>query len=965
MKSKTRLKATPFAIMAMVLFLSQMAGADYNYGEAMQKSIYFYMQQRCGPLPADNPVIWRADSCLNDGADVGQDLTGGYLDAGDNVKFGLPMASAVATLSWGVYEYRSAFANAGQLDKVLDDIRWGTDYFIKCHTATNEFYYQVGAGSGDHAWWGPVEIIEQVMTRPSYKVTLASPGSCVVGGTAAALASASIVFKPTDPTYASLCLTHAQQLFDFAYTTQSDSGYTAANSFYTSYSGYWDELSAAAAWLYLATNDANYLTKAESCATHWGMEGQTGYWGYKWTHSWDDMHYMAQILLARATGKQIYIDSIERNMDYWMPGGGITYTPGGLAWLDSWASLRYAANASLIAFVWADDSRGNAAKKTGYRNFAVRQIKYILGDNPRAGSYIIGFGANYPQNPHHRTAHGSWANSIDTPSQTRHVLQGAMVGGPDSGDNYQDVRSNYTENEVACDYDAALVGDLAKMYSLYGGTPISGFPRPSDFAKDQDPYTEFFANAKINSEGTNFTEWSVDLTNHSAWPARVADKLSYRYFFDLNEAFKAGYTVNNITVTKNYSEVPATVSGPTHFRDNIYYVTVDYTGSAIYPGGQSESARETQVRIALPSNAPASAWDTSNDWSHQGLTGTAVQTEYIPVYDNGVLVYGREPAPSLPPVSIAGYIKNDCNVPISGVLVTANNGGGQYTTDINGFYKLSMDCNWSGTVTPSKKNYTFEPNMMTYVPVDSNLSNQNYIAVNVYDLDCDGTMGFGDFAVLADYWLATGPGIPADIYPDQIVNFLDFAKLAIMLSNNAPTVFITSPTDGTDFNAPATVTINATASDSDGTVSKVDFYQGSTLLGTDTTAPYSFTWNNVTDGNYILTAKATDDEGAATTSAAVNITVNPVSNNGCTCQAGCDTRTSISADFVKEGAGEFCWESTNLGTYTNNWNLDKLTINGTDYTSKYVFVSTIPKINGKYYIYYKGLYGWSHFEAKN
>ena len=70
------------------------------------------------------------------------------------------------------------------------------------------------------------------------------------------------------------------------------------------------------------------------------------------------MHYMAQILLARATGKQIYIDSIERNLDYWMPGGGITYTPGGLAWLDSWGSLRYAANASLIAFVWADDSHG-------------------------------------------------------------------------------------------------------------------------------------------------------------------------------------------------------------------------------------------------------------------------------------------------------------------------------------------------------------------------------------------------------------------------------------------------------------------------------------------------------------------------------------------------------------------------------------------------------------------------------
>ena len=945
------------AAMALVLFLGQMAAAAYNYGEALQKSIYFYMQQRCGPLPADNPVIWRADSCLNDGADVGQDLTGGYLDAGDNVKFGLPMASTVATLSWEVYEYRSAFANAGQLDKALDAIRWGTDYFIKCHTATNEFYYQVGAGGTDHAWWGPVEVIEEVMTRPSYKVTLSSPGSCVVGGTAAALASASIVFQPTDPNYASLCLTHAQQLFDFAYSTKSDSGYTAANGFYTSYSGYWDELSAAAAWLYIATNDANYLDKAELCANNWGKEGMTSYWGYKWTHSWDDMHYMAQILLARATGKQIYIDSIERNLDYWMPGGGITYSPGGLAWLDSWGSLRYAANASLIAFVWGDDSRGNASKKTTYKTFAERQIKYMLGDNPRTSSYIIGFGVNSPQNPHHRTAHGSWANSIGTPSYTRHILHGAMVGGPSSSDSYQDVRTDYTMNEVACDYDAALVGALAKMYSLYGGTPISGFPSPSDFAKDQDPYTEYFASAKINSEGPVYTEFAVDLTNHSAWPARAADKLSYRYFFDLTETFNAGYTVNDVVVSKNYSEVPVTVSGPTHLRDNIYYVTVDYTGSAIFPGGQSESARETQVRIRLPYAAPDAAWEPNNDWSYQGLTGTFAETPYIPVYDDGVLIHGQVPGPILPPVSITGYVKNECDVPIEGVLVAANNSGGQCTTDINGFYALSMDSNWSGTVTPSKKHYTFEPNRMIYVNVEANAQDQNYIANDIYDLDCDGAIGLGDFAVMADYWLAAGPGIPADLFADEIVNFLDFARWALMSTNNMPSVSIISPADGADFNAPATVTISATAYDIDGTISKVDFYRDSTLLGTDTTAPYSFTWNNVTDGNYILTAKATDDEGAAGTSSPVNITVNVTT--------GCDSRTIITADFIKEGAGEFCWESTNLGTYTNNWNMDVLTINGTNYTNAYVFTSAIPKIDGKYYIYYKGSYGWSHFEAKN
>jgi len=92
-------------------------------------------------------------------------------------------------------------------------------------------------------------------------------------------------------------------------------------------------------------------------------------------------------------------------------------------------------------------------------------------------------------------------------------------------------------------------------------------------------------------------------------------------------------------------------------------------------------------------------------------------------------------------------------------------------------------------------------------------------------------------------------------------------------NNQPPSVSITSPANGASFAAPATVTINATASDSDGTVTKVDFYSGNTLLGTDTASPYTFTWSNVAAGNYVVTAVATDNSGATTTSGAVSITV--------------------------------------------------------------------------------------------
>ena len=99
------------------------------------------------------------------------------------------------------------------------------------------------------------------------------------------------------------------------------------------------------------------------------------------------------------------------------------------------------------------------------------------------------------------------------------------------------------------------------------------------------------------------------------------------------------------------------------------------------------------------------------------------------------------------------------------------------------------------------------------------------------------------------------------------------ASFTITQGNQPPTVSITGPSNGTTFTAPATLTITADASDSDGSVGKVEFFAGSTLLGEDTSSPYSFSWTNVPTGTYILTARATDDGGATATSAPVSVTV--------------------------------------------------------------------------------------------
>ena len=98
--------------------------------------------------------------------------------------------------------------------------------------------------------------------------------------------------------------------------------------------------------------------------------------------------------------------------------------------------------------------------------------------------------------------------------------------------------------------------------------------------------------------------------------------------------------------------------------------------------------------------------------------------------------------------------------------------------------------------------------------------------------------------------------------------------------NVPPAVNITSPTNGATFTEPANITIQAGATDSDGSVARVDFFAGTNLLGTSTNSPPSFTWTNVAAGRYSLTAQATDDRGGTSTSSPVNVTVTAVTGGG-------------------------------------------------------------------------------------
>jgi len=182
--------------------------------------------------------------------------------------------------------------------------------------------------------------------------------------------------------------------------------------------------------------------------------------------------------------------------------------------------------------------------------------------------------------------------------------------------------------------------------------------------------------------------------------------------------------------------------------------------------------------------------------------------------------------------------------------------------------------------------------------------------------------------------------LPVGTYSIKAIAF-DDAELAsqpsvsviTVVENQAPTVTINSPLSNASFNAPASITIDVTASDPDGSISQVNFYNGSTIIASDLTAPYSFTWNNVPAGVYNITALAIDNLNASASSTRNNIAVianpppvvsitNPVTNQSYTAPA------TINIEVTATDAGG---SITKVDFYNGS------TLLGTDLTAPYAF----------------------------
>ncbi|KAL7123577.1 hypothetical protein ACP275_01G113700 [Erythranthe tilingii] len=479
--------------LCMLFILPSSAFTSQDYTNALEKSIIFFEGQRSGRLPhnqSQSRLPWRGDSGLSDGSGYHVDLVGGYYDAGDNVKFGLPMAFTTTLLSWSVIEFGNSMKN--QLNNAKDAVRWGTDYLLKAATATPDaLYIQVGDPNNDHRCWERAEDMDT--TRNVYKVSSENPGSDVAAETAAALAAASIVFKDSDPSYSTKLLQTAIQVFDFANRykgSYSDSLGSVVCPFYCSYSGYHDELLWAASWLHRASENESYLTYIQSNGHTLGADEDD------FSFSWDDKRAGTKILLAKGFLEdniedfQLYKAHSDNYICSLAPGSPnfqAQYTPGGLLYKGSESNLQYVTTSSFLLLAYAkylSSSQGGEATCGGggtstitsdkLVSLARKQVDYILGNNPAKMSYMVGFGQRYPQHVHHRgsslpsvhahPAHiscGDGFQYLNSRSPNPNILVGAVLGGPDNRDNFADDRNNYQQSEPATYINAPFVGALA------------------------------------------------------------------------------------------------------------------------------------------------------------------------------------------------------------------------------------------------------------------------------------------------------------------------------------------------------------------------------------------------------------------------------------------------------------------------------------------------------------------------
>lgn len=494
-----------------------------TYGDALKLSLYFFDANQCGA--DDNVLTWRgkchtydaeaslssakglssssvaAIKAANGGLDT-VDVSGGYHDAGDHLKFSNTMGYSCTNLAWSYFENPDSYKETGSEDHLLYILKKMCDYFMKVTYLDDSgnviaFCYMVGDDQ-DHNIWTAPEV--QTQNRPTYWADASNPSVDASGHMAAALAATSLAFRDKNADYADACLKYANALEKFT-EKYPKATYEGIGSYY-SCGNIEDKVAWSDLWCAIANNNGKLPDsyQAQYTPSNGVYNGSIyDYWVYSWDKVWGGysaLLYSMDPTKYSAHGSELVFDMDQlvgnKNQAYYPVGGG-------------WGASRYNCAWQMYALTYAKYTSG----QDKYNEYAQGQMDYLLGNNPANRSYLIGFGDSYPQHIHHRAANPD----KDT---AKYTLYGTLVGGPtDANGSYDDNTDSYSCTEPALDYNGCFALAIAGLYAVYGGSTTAADNAIASASEINGDYVFNYGGSDTPQPGTTTTEQTTTTTEET------------------------------------------------------------------------------------------------------------------------------------------------------------------------------------------------------------------------------------------------------------------------------------------------------------------------------------------------------------------------------------------------------------------------------------------------------------------
>jgi hypothetical protein len=497
-------------------------------------------------------------------------------------------------------------------------------------------------------------------------------------------------------------------------------------------------------------------------------------------------------------------------------------------------------------------------------------------------------------------------------------------------------------------------GCVAQVTSAATTVTVNALPTATITAGGSTTFCQG-ASVTLTASPGSFYSWFNGATQVGTSATYTATS-SGTYTVQVTNASNCSATSSATTVTVNASPTATiTAGGPTSFCQGGSVTLTASTGSSyIWFNGATQVGTGTTYTATTSGNYTVQITNPSGCVAQLTSAATTVIVNALPtasITPNGPTTFAQGGSVVLNANTGTGFTYRWFN---GSTLVGT---GSSYTATTGGNYTVEVSTNFSCTATSSIITVIVNGNLSPFVVITAPSSNASFTApasvtITATASDQDGTVSKVDF-YSGNTLLGTDPtafhantmnNLSVGTYTITAVATDNLGAVSVSApltftvnppANEVPVIAITSPSNGSSFVESATLVLNATATDVDGTISLVEFYNGTTLLGSDANSPYSFTWMPVSAGSYVITAKATDNNGGIGTSSPLNITVtanqpsvititSPVNNSTVT-----GTSVAINVNVTDPDGGitlvEYLDGTTVIGTsttapYSYTWN---------------------------------------------